>query len=560
MGSKRGKVLVVLISLLLPAVVLRIPAANAIGNLYISPVATPLQAPGSNFTISVRVAGMDPFDGWEIQVVSDPSVISATNISLTGNILAASNPGIAFPLRSCINDNQTGSYGCCLTTSCTPTDGNGIADSGYAYNPGASGSGLLFNVTFRVVSSKSYSPILIKNDQITNVGATVPHTTAIGSYGSLTADFSLSAVQSNVGVTLGGTNSTTITLTSFNHFSGTVNVTAPQPGNGIRLALNTTQTNVPDGGTGAVQLTIQAEANASETSHTISISANSSYLPPGSRYLHTLELTVFVHKPDFIVYATPGLLLTHQSSTNYAAITVASLYSFHGIVNLTLTGPQIAPHKLDNYNLTVPSGGSASTTFTVTTQASANAFEDDFNISATSGSLAHWVEVVVEPPPGNFALAANPSLVKVTAGETQIITVTVTSTDYFAGTVYTLGSGPSGLGISFDPVSIYLNFSQTVTTNMKVTVSLVTSPGNHTIYLTVYGEVFGKTPTSRQHSMNVTLTVLAPVSIQQTPTFLGLQETPFFAIIGGLAVVLAVLGIFQAAHGRRPKSRPILER
>ncbi len=558
MGSKRANVLVVLISLFLFVSVARISTVAAAGNLYISPGAVPFQPVGSTFTVQVKVSGMDAFDGWEIQIVYDESVINATSISTAGNIIEANTTGgIPFVVRNCVNGAGSG---CCLTNACSPVDGVGIADSGYANTKSTSGSGLLFSVDFTVVSGKAYSPILIKNDQISNGGATVVHTTTIATYGATSADFGLSAVESDLGVITGLTNSTTIVLTSFDHFSGIVNVTASQLGNGIALTLNTTQTNLSDGGTAAIQLTIQAQINTTETSHVITVSANSSYLPPNSRYLHTLQLTISVHKPDFVIYATPGLLLTHQSSTNYAAITVASLNTFSGNVNLTLTGPQIASHMLYNYNLTIRSGSSASTTFMVTTQASATAFEDDFNISATSGLLSHWVQVIVEPPAGNFALAANPSLVKVTAGDTQIITVTVTSTDYFAGSIYALGSGSSGLGISFDHESIYLNASQTVTANMKVTTTPVTSPGNHAIYLTVYGEVFGKTPTPRQQSMNVTLIVLAPAPIQQTPTFLGLQETPFYAIIGGLAAVLAVFGVFEAVRGRRRKSRPILER
>jgi hypothetical protein len=535
------------------------PTVAGAGSLYLSPaVVTPL-AVNSTFSILVKVASFDQFNGWEIQIVSDPTVISATNISTAGNIfLANTTQGIPFPLRNCVNGNGTG---CCLV-SCTPLDGPGIADSAYGYTKPVAGFGLLFNVTFKVVSNKDYSPILIENDQLSGggPGGFVVHTTTRGSYGIPHPDFSLSANPPSLGLTVGSSKTSAVSLTSIDNFSGLVVLTVTPSSKGITATLNQNQVTLAGGGTAVISLVVQALANASATSYAITLFANSSSLPSHS-LPHTTQLTITVHSgPDFQVYATPSTVLTNQASSNSTTITVISINNFTGTVDLTVVGP--TPASLDKTSLMIPSGGSATSTLTITTQSSPLPFEDDFIVNATSGLLSRTAEVVVRPPPGDFSISANPATATVQAGNTEFVSIGVSSRDYFVGTVYIFGTSKAGLGFSFDPGSIFLNISQTVFFKLKVTTDASTTSGDHTIDLTVYGQqigIGGQGVAPRLHAMNITLTVS---TIQQVParTFLGLQEPIFYGIIGGLAIIFAVLGILEVRRANRPKSRPILER
>ena len=148
----------------------------------------PNLAVGSSFTVQVKVSGIDQFNGWEIQLVSDPRVIKPVSISTAGNIfLANTTGGISFQLRNCVNGSGSG---CCLTNSCAPFDGVGVADSSYADTKFASGSGLLFTVTFQVISNNPnpISLISIQNDQLANgSNSGVTHTSIGAQYGSLAA-------------------------------------------------------------------------------------------------------------------------------------------------------------------------------------------------------------------------------------------------------------------------------------------------------------------------------------------------------------------------------------
>jgi hypothetical protein len=538
------------------AAVPRISTVAAAGNLYISPLEVKPQAVGGNFTIQVKVAGIDPFNGYEIQIVSDPSVINATSITAAGSIFTANTTGgIGFQTRNCVNGQGSG---CCLTNACAPIDGVGITDSAFADTKLASGNGLLFNVTFQVVSTKLYSPITVENDVLGNGTRTgVGHTTESGSYGTA-PDFSLSASPPSLETTLGSSNKTTVTLTSLHSFAGTVQLVATLSSSGISATLTPSQVLLSAGGTTTSQLIVQAQSNASATSYTVTVIATSSSLPPNA-LPHTLQVNIYVHtKPDFEVYATPSLLLTPQFTSNSTTIIVASLNNFTGTVNLQVTGPSSTTYSLDKTSLTILGGGSANTTLHITTQVSATRFQDYFFVNATSASLFHVATIVAQPPVGDFSVSANPSIVAVQAGSTEAVTISVTSLNYFVGTIYVFGTSQSGLGLTFDPGSFYLNISQTVFSKLTVSTDPSTSPGNHTIILTVVGQL-GAATLPTQHSMKLTFTVSSPVRpASEVRTFFGLQETEFFAVIGGLAVALAALGMLEVRRSRT-KSRPILE-
>lgn len=185
MRKRYGQTLLVVLLALGVFAIPRAPTVFAAGSLYVNPAATVPLAVGSTFTVQVKVAGMDQFNAWEIQVVSDRSVISPTSISTAENIFVANTTGgIGFELRNCVNGG-TGK-GCCLS-SCLPIDGPGIADSAYGSSKPASGSGLLFTVTFQVVGN-GFSPITIQNGNLANGGSSfVAHSTINGAYGSLSS-------------------------------------------------------------------------------------------------------------------------------------------------------------------------------------------------------------------------------------------------------------------------------------------------------------------------------------------------------------------------------------
>lgn len=140
----------------------------------VSPLSVSTQAVGTTFTIQVFVRGMGQFNGWDIQIVSDSAVINATSLDITGNILSSSG-GSAVEITHCVNGQGSG---------CNGSDVKGIVHSAYGNTAFASGDGLLFTITYQVVTTLPYTAITVRNDLISSSNPSgVPHTTLFGTYG-----------------------------------------------------------------------------------------------------------------------------------------------------------------------------------------------------------------------------------------------------------------------------------------------------------------------------------------------------------------------------------------
>src|SRR5712692_5050696 len=106
-----------------------LPAHAQQGTLYVLPAVTPGMPVGSTFIVKIQVANIDPFNAWDISVMSTPTVISPLSLTITGNLLAINFSTTAFELINCNNGIGTG---------CIATDGAGIAHSavtGFGHPP-----------------------------------------------------------------------------------------------------------------------------------------------------------------------------------------------------------------------------------------------------------------------------------------------------------------------------------------------------------------------------------------------------------------------------------------
>ena len=157
--------------------------AKAAGSLNIDPPLIPAQAVGTIAMYQVKVFGMDSFNGWDIQVQVNDSIIDPISVSVSGNVLGT-------PLQEFINcvDGGVGG-GTAGNTGCSVKDGLGIAHSAAIF-PGSSGdgaNGLLFTIKYKVLVTgpKVYSPIALINDILTNgSGNGVDHVRVHGAYGN----------------------------------------------------------------------------------------------------------------------------------------------------------------------------------------------------------------------------------------------------------------------------------------------------------------------------------------------------------------------------------------
>ena len=144
------------------------PSVHAAGLVYVNPPAIALQPIGSVFNVQVQVAGLDPFNGWDIQIQSNPSVVNATSLSIDGNLLAVNDSIQLFQVANCINGNSCHASG----------DGMGVVHSAaFAIGsqlPLGSSDGLLFTITYKVVGSGTYSSIHVFSAVIADAPNPIP--------------------------------------------------------------------------------------------------------------------------------------------------------------------------------------------------------------------------------------------------------------------------------------------------------------------------------------------------------------------------------------------------
>jgi hypothetical protein len=104
--------------------------------------------------------------------------------------------------------------------------------------------------------------------------------------------------------------------------------------------------------------------------------------------------------PDFSVSAAPSSLTTTQGSTGTSTVSVTSINSFVSAVGLSCTGlPSGVTCGFSPSSVTPPSGGSASSTLTVSVSTGAAAGSSTLSVVGTSGALTHGTPVSLTVTP-----------------------------------------------------------------------------------------------------------------------------------------------------------------
>src|SRR5712691_4884379 len=181
-GRRIRITLLLIASLLITLLNSSLPLARAVNLnlLYVSPSGQAPFPQGASVTYQVKVAGMSAFNDWDIQVQTDPTVLSPVDFSITPNTLTANFSIQELEFAHCVNGAGLG---------CDPARGD---DAGVVHSvvfplggtpESASISGVLFTISYVVMRSGA-SAILIFNDQLANAGTIVLHSTQNGIYGN----------------------------------------------------------------------------------------------------------------------------------------------------------------------------------------------------------------------------------------------------------------------------------------------------------------------------------------------------------------------------------------
>ena len=194
--------------------------------------------------------------------------------------------------------------------------------------------------------------------------------------------------------------------------------------------------------------------------------------------------------PDFTLATNPVSITTPQGSLTSFTVSLISLNSFAGSVNLNYT---LSP-GITNVTIALNPGsvslltGSGASTLTVSVPASAPLNTNTIRIVGASGRLSHNVTSllrVVPPPSPDFSITATPVSTNVTRGSSASSTITLVSIGGFAGTVDLTtsispnnGSSPT---LTFNPNRVTLLSGGTGNAVLTVNTTGGTSPGIYTI-------------------------------------------------------------------------------
>jgi hypothetical protein len=215
--------------------------------------------------------------------------------------------------------------------------------------------------------------------------------------------FLLTMSPSALSLEQGASAKATVSVTSFNGFSGTVSLSVFFTGSKLPASLNPTSVSVPANGTAKSTLTVNATSNVGNY-NVVVIGIATSH---GRTNYASADLAVqVVSNQDFTITSSPSKIVNIFGSSNTTTITVSSLNGYAGTVGLTFTAPFGYITVTGSQNpLTLSSGGTASSTLTIATSLSTKLGTYNITITGTAGSRVHStiisltvVDPIVPPP------------------------------------------------------------------------------------------------------------------------------------------------------------------
>lgn len=309
-------------------------------------------------------------------------------------------------------------------------------------------------------------------------------------------DFRMSAIPSMLTIKQGSSGQTAIVVTSFNGFSGIVNLTPPASCLALgcpQYSINPMSVSVSPGQNGTAIFTISTSPQTPPGTVTVSVTGTSGQINHSAPVTYTV---LGSGPPDFTISASPQNQTVPAGQTATSTIIVTSVNGFNGTVRLTTSPPPLCPScpgwQMAQSSVNVPPGGSATATlvFTTTVGTPPTAWTVTVTGTSASGSLSHSVNVgfvVVQSQP-DFFMGANPPSLVIPAGTVATSTIILTSLNGFNGTV-SLQTSPSPTCPSpmctvwsISPTIVFLPPGGTANATLTILAGTLGGSGNVTVF------------------------------------------------------------------------------
>jgi len=333
---------------------------------------------------------------------------------------------------------------------------------------------------------------------------------------STSPDFFVNASPQSLTIKPGFNGNSTITLSSFNDFTGTISLNATVSPNTIAkpsAAVNPTSVPLSSNGTSISILTISTSGSTLPGSYLVTVAGSNGTLT------RSVSVSVLVPSPDFSITASNSSLFVQAGFSVNDTIIVTSLTGFSG--NVTLSTSSFGPGNLTVVILPsmVMLAANANVTAVLTVIAGFPFYTPasfTVTVTGTNGAISHSAGILVTvlpppPPPPDFGLNVFPPSLTIVAGEAQTVGVYVVSINGFFQNV-TLKATVSpqvsnGPVVSLSP-SVVRPFSSAILT---VSTTALTTVGNYTVTIT-------GTSGNQNHSVTVLVQILPPPTLTLTPS------------------------------------------
>ena len=273
------------------------------------------------------------------------------------------------------------------TVSFTGTASGGVPPYGFSWTFGDGSSSTGNPASHSYSAAGTYTTTLTVSD---TSGATTTASNTITV--RATPDFSMASNPNSLTVIPGSSASSTITLTSFNGFSGTIILTESVAPSGPTATSNPSSVNLAPDGSATSQLAVATSTLTQPGSYTVTIVGTSNSLSHSVIVVLTVTAT---SQPDFSLSASPSSLTLYTGHASTSSITLTSLNGFSGTVTLsasvTPSGPTLS---LNPTSISLTSGGSGTGTLGITV-GSIPTGRYTITVTGTSGQLSHSVTIVL---------------------------------------------------------------------------------------------------------------------------------------------------------------------
>jgi len=457
------------------------------------------QAPAT-VSVPINIVGSDPLNGFDIQVFADPTILSATSVSL-GSVLAS--PSIVI---ECINGILV------VGSTCAPQDAKGVVHLGAAQIGSlTSASGVLFTINYNVVGNTAGTPISFNTGcsgtsvagdcvTISNGSPTAVPETDLGTTFANLNDFTMTPAFAKLSTPAGVPISDMISYVAKGAFSDSLTETVTGP---CTLAKGSVDLTFPSG---SDTLTCSSATNGDFTAIVTATGFSTSIS-------HTATVKLHVGPAGFgSTLNQASVTIPRGTSDSSTVVTLTGGSSFSGSVSITATGPAgiTGSPSPSMVTLTADGSGYSTATSTLTVNVAGSVATGVYSLAVTGGST-----LSVTVPGLDFSISTSPAAEGVPRGGSAVATISLTSLGSFAGTV-TLsatitaialdpGTGVNNIVTTFLPATVTLTAGGSGSTAFSGgTVKIGTSPNPGNTATGSYVATITATSGSLSHSVTVT--------------------------------------------------------